>query len=285
MELQQFLLSLDKYNKDKSTSYELEDASYRVFHCLPRKRTDKRTFQQSWSKHPIDLWFKTLRKNSEHKGAIGACAKLAKEWWSKSTDTYLFPGAALAMFLAPEQEIEALPKTTEEKAFKIYRELLKSSGPTVFNRCYTYSDQHTAAGAYNGISKKNMLGPRIFALWNSAVRPLSDEHVNLLETYVFSKFPPMNPQLATLIKNHVDKLKSFGNGTCTEQELFVSVMKTLTALGSPIPIQWKDKPWPKAEYKDDVKHPLGSLYHFRHPVLPCGKHGLMMYWYLVYKKL
>ena len=78
-------------------------------------------------------------------------------------------------------------------------------------------------------------------------------------------------QLATLIKNHVDKLKSFGNGTCTEQELFVSVMKTLTALGSPIPIQWKDKPWPKAEYKDDVKHPLGSLYHFRHPVLPCGK--------------
>ena len=61
---------------------------------------------------------------------------------------------------------------------------LTSSGPSEFSRKYV-ADQHTALGL-NGIDKKSDLGPRLFGIWNSAVRPMSENYIDDLKIYVLS---------------------------------------------------------------------------------------------------
>ena len=267
-ELQQFYVALDKYKNTKDC-YELVDTSYKLFFCSPAKRTEKRLFQCSWNKHPIGKWFNALANASTYKRSIKACEKLAKQWWTKSTDTYLFPAAALLFFLSEnKRDMKALPNATVENAYEVYRMVLTSSGPSEFSRKYVYADQHTALGRLNGIDKKSDLGPRLFGIWNSAVRPMSENYIDDLKIYVLSKFKGLPP---TDIIIHLRNMEMFGKGELSEQDLFTEVRKVLFKYGNTFPMVWKEKIPAKANYSENIFHPIETCkYHFRHAILPSG---------------
>jgi len=266
--LQLFYVALDKY-KTTNDSYELIDTSYKLFYCSPFKKTEKRMFQCSWNKHPIQAWFSALAKNSPHKSAIKACEKLAKQWWTKTTDTYLFPVAALLFFLSDnKKDMKALPNTDLKEVYSVYRNVLDSTGPSEFSRKYVYADQHTALGRLNGINKTGTMGPRLFGVWNSAVRPMSENYIEDLKLYVLSKFNGLPTHDVTA---HFKYLEAFGKGEMKEEELFIEVRKLLMKYGNTFPIVWKEKTPAKAIYSDKIHHPISICkYHFRYSILPSG---------------
>ena len=92
---------LKLFKKGELSKDDLEDEWYKLMHSKPSKKTDRRVFQASWSTHPISKAIVHLRDNSpiHIKKAITRCIKYAKMWWNKSTDTYLFPSYAIALYL------------------------------------------------------------------------------------------------------------------------------------------------------------------------------------------
>ena len=115
---------LKLFKEGKLSKDELENEWYKVMHSKPSKKTDRRVFQASWSTHPISKAIVHLRDNSpvHIKKAITRCIKYSKMWWCKSTDTYLFPSYAIALYLnsLPDRTTPVIKSVSVENALKVY---------------------------------------------------------------------------------------------------------------------------------------------------------------------
>tara|TARA_B100001248_G_scaffold262691_1_gene260976 strand:- start:5917 stop:7221 length:1305 start_codon:yes stop_codon:yes gene_type:complete len=274
-ELLSFINCLKKYKLSEVSPESLEDAWYCVLHSKPAKRTQKRTFQCSFNIHPIGKAFVHLRNASPPhvKSAISAALKYTKQWWSKSTDTYLFPAFAITVFLygIPDNGFKPIPDTLPEHVMKVYHEVYNWEGPDIFTKYTVCSDQHTVLGASNGVGRKSPYGRPLFALWNSAVRPYVKGHETIFSDYIKFNIPALPLEY---VEKHTKSLVDFGNGDIDEKALWAStidVLKNGLHLMTPPPCtHWVEKP-PRAKYDDSVLHPHPKArYNFRHSALENG---------------
>ena len=135
---------------------ELEERWYQIMHSQPSKRTEKTVFQLTFTKHSFKDALEQLKmlSPSHIKKGIHCCIKYSKQYWTKSSDTYLFPSAAITFFLySPSPSgYELIPECTPENALDCYKSLINSPGPDDFTK-------------YCGTN------PAIFPLWDCVGRP------------------------------------------------------------------------------------------------------------------
>lgn len=253
-----FSEKLLEYKSGKLTKDELENEWYKMMHSKPGKRTERRVFQVAWSTHPISKEIVNLRNNSPVyiKKAITVCIKYSKTWWSKTTDTYLFPSYAIALYLnsLPDRDTPIIQTVKKENAMAIYHSMEKHSGPSNFIKRIVASDQHTTLGALNGVGKKSPYATCTFSLYHSAVRPYTLGCENVFQEYLDARLPELTPMWR---KTAYDNLIDFGSGKI-DQEMFwekqCMVMKMGLGLMEPTPYEyWKEK--------DVVRKPILGLKH------------------------
>ena len=266
MELNNFVTSINDFNNKKVSAVAVEDAWYCLIHCRPQKRTERRTFQSVFSKHPIAKGFEVLRETSKQsiKPVITLCMKYSKQWWTKQTDTYLFPALAITLYLysTPESKYAIQAENTT----KLYNNLITSEGPDKFTKYIICSDGHTSLGTQNGLGKSGPYFKPLFSLWNSVVRPLSSDVHELLRNYLHEQLPNMEN-----LNARVDDIIKFGKGVITEETLWLN---TVNALDLPKPKDynlWVEKRPKNVKYDKNIKHTVEHFkYHFRFPVIGCN---------------
>jgi len=247
---------------------ELENEWYKIMHSKPSKKTDRRVFQASWSTHPISKAIVHLRDNSpvHIKKAITRCIKYSKMWWSKSTDTYLFPSYAIALYLnsLPDRTSPVIKSVSVENALKVYADMESSDGPSLFIKYIVSSDQHTALGSKNGVGKKSPYSTCTFSLYHSAVRPYTEGCEEVFRKYIDERLPNMPDK----IKEQAHKnLLSFGRGETTHMQLWDQqcvIMKAGLGLMAPKDYTyWSENTYARKQNLS-LKHPNPNcMFHFR----------------------
>ena len=263
-----FTAKLLEYKSGKISKDELENEWYKMMHSKPGKRTERRVFQVSWTTHPISKEMVNLRNNSPVyiKKAITLCIKYAKMWWGKTTDTYLFPSYAIALYLnsLPDRDTPIIQTVNRDNAMSIYHQMEKDTGPSVFVKRIVASDQHTTLGACNGVGKKSPYAACTFSLYHSAVRPYTVGCEKVFEEYLDARLPNLPPMWR---KAAYDNLIAFGSGKI-DQEVFwdkqCMVMKLGLGLMEPTPYEyWKEKIVVRKPIPG-LKHPNpNAAFHFR----------------------
>ncbi len=262
---------------------ELENEWYRMMHSKPNKKKTsvKRTFQASWATHPISKDLVTLRNAapSYKKKAITACIKYGKEWWGKTTDTYLFPAYAVSIFLSrvADTDTPVLVAVGNKQAMDVYRFMESHAGPDEFVRKIVVSDQHTAMGVLNGVGKKSPYAVPTFALYHSAVRPYTKGCEWVYRDYIEHRLGHLEPKWKQLA---YDNLVKFGNGETTHEQFWDEtclIMKHGLGLMEPTPASyWKEINEPIRK-NPEVKHPNpDAAFHYRCSPLRDGWSGDML---------
>jgi hypothetical protein len=264
---------LKLFKAGKCSADAVEDVWYGLMHCKPGKRTTRRVFQTAFGSHPISDGFTKLRAAAptSMKPAISACLKYTKQWWSKSTDTYLFPSLAITLFLqsTTDSGYETIPLSSKQAALDIYNTMVQTDEPNAFTRYVVCSDQHTAAGASAGIGRDSPYAAPLFAMWGSAVRPSAFPKNHIFSDYIRLSVPQLPlPFVTEQAKNMV----AFGDGHMSEEELWKNTLGVLRdGLGlmpPPLPPPVKAT---TVTYDDTIKHPdARAKFHFRHAIVPGG---------------
>ena len=259
---------IKKWKDGTISNDEFENEWYRMMHCKPNKKTEKRTFQTSWSTHPISKDLPTLRNAAptHKKRAITQCIKYGKMWWTKSTDTYLFPAYAAAIFLNNfnhDTDKPVIIQVGKKQAMDIYRLMEKNAGPDDFVRKIVASDQHTTMGALNGVGKKSPYANCTFSLYHSAVRPYTRGCEWVYRDYIEFRLGHMEKKWK---QKAYDNLKAFGEGTTSHSQFWDEtclVMKHGLGLMEPTPpTYWKEPKEPTR--KSLAIHPNPeAAFHFR----------------------
>ena len=272
---------IKKWKDGTISNDEFENEWYRMIHSKPHKKSDKRTFQVSWSTHPISKDLVTLRNAapSYKKKAITACIKYGKAWWGKTTDTYLFPAYAISIFLSrvPDTDKPVLLKLGKEQAMDVYRLMETHAGPDDFVRKIVVSDQHTAMGVMNGVGKKGPYAIPTFSLYHSAVRPYTKGCEWVYRDYIEYRLGHMEPRWK---QQAYDNLKAFGEGKTTHSQFWDEtclIMKHGLGLMEPTPPSyWKEIKEPIRK-NPEVKHPNpDAAFHYRCSPLRDGWGGDML---------
>lgn len=223
------------YQVNKLSGEELETCWYQIMHSKPSKRTKRTVFQESLTKHPFKEAMEQLKSMSPPhiKKGVQCCMKYSKQWWSKASDTYLFPSAAMTLFLySPSPSgYELIPECTPESALDCYKSLIHSPGPDHFMR-------------YCGTN------PATFPLWDSVGRPASRFY---------------KEALTTTNHTHLEAMVLYGHGNMSDEELWGRTVCTLGVV--PMALQKTSTP----KYDLEVQHVDDSVkYHHRFPKLPGG---------------
>ena len=263
----EFETVLKKYKLNEISSNALEDAWYSILHSKPGKRTERRVFQQTFSSHPVCKSFGLMKAAApKHvKPAITCCLKYSKQWWSKATDTYLFPSFAVTLFLqsAADSGYVPIPSCTKENALNLYNHIVNATGPDDFTQYIVCSDQHTSAGAY---TRDTPYAAPLFAMWGSVVRPTVLGHEYIFKEYIKLCVPHMPDEYVDL---QAKAMVRFGRGDMSEECLWRATVDTVKSglglLGPPMPKLLNNK----CTYDDSVKHPNPKVkFHFRYSIMP-----------------
>lgn len=241
---------IKKYKLNEISGEELEELWYQIMHCQPSKRTERTVFQLTFTKHPIKDALEQLKSLSPShiKKGIQCCIKCSKQWWAKTSDTYLFPSAAITLFLySPSPSgYELIPECTPKSAVDCYTSLINRPGPNNFTR-------------YCGTNKST------FPLWDCVGRPGVTRMAHL---YKEAMAHTLHLDVAT---DHA-QLKAmvlYGQGEVSDEELWEQTLHTLHSLGCFPSMSQKTDRTPK--YDLDVLHVDGNVkYHHRFPKLPGG---------------
>lgn len=259
---------IKKWKDGTISNDDLENEWYRMMHSKPNKKTEKRTFQVSWSTHPISKDLPTLRNAAPvfKKKAITQCIKYGKMWWNKSTDTYLFPAYAVSIFInsLPDRDTPVIIQVGKSQAMDIYRFMESHSGPDEFIRKIVASDQHTTMGALNGVGKKSPYANCTFSLYHSAVRPYTKGCEWVYRDYIEFRLGHMEDKWK---QQAYENLKAFGEGKTTHSQFWDEtclIMKHGLGLMEPTPASYWKEPKEPMRKTSEVKHPNPeAAFHFR----------------------
>ncbi len=259
-----FINYLQKFKRNEISNNQLENSWYELMHCKPHKKTHRRVFQSSFASHPMNKGFVHLREacSPKMKPAMTVCLKYTKEWWTKSTDTYLFPSLAITLFLSASPSNWTIPFS--EKGFEIYSELVDETCPSSFVQHVVCSDQHTSMGAANGIGKNSRYAAPLFYMWGSAVRPIAHGQEYIFSSAIKSEVPIMP---SSTVEGHGNAMVKYGEGKITEEELWEYTLVGLReGLGLMAPSLLCAIPKSgSVHYDENVKHPNpNAKYNFRH---------------------
>ena len=241
---------IKKYKDNEISGEELEACWYQIMHSQPSKRTERTVFQKPFTKHVIKDALEQLKSLSPPhiKKGIQNCIKYSKQYWSKASDTYLFPSAAITFFLySPSPSgYELIPECTPESATDCYKSLINSPGPDDFTK-------------YCGTN------PAIFPLWDCVGRPYVSRMAHLykdtLESTLHCDISSDHAQLKAMVL--------YGQGEISDQELWEQTLHTMHSLGIFPPIVQKTDRTLK--YDVDVLHVDDAVkFHSRFPKLPGG---------------
>ena len=263
------LNSIKSYKNGTLTKDELELEWFQMIYSKPKKFSNGRMIQESWTNHPISKSMIELRNHSpmKIKKSISLCIQYSKSWWNKSTDTYLFPTYAISLFI-DSLDINLMFNLIEkEKTTQIYKHMSTLLDPIdKFTKTIVASDQHTTLGSKNGVGKKSKYALPCFVLYHSAVRPYTRGQEETMLKYIKRRLPnlPDNFQLKAY-----ENLKQFGESKIDEKELWQQVLNVMYEglnLMNPEPYQhWKQTEFkPKRKEDEEIFHTNeNAKFHFK----------------------
>lgn len=238
---------------------------FKTLYSKPKKLNNGRLVQESWTSHPISQAMVELRKHAPVciKKSITQCIKYSKMWWSKSTDTYLFPAYAMCLFLDSLHHTESpIKMLNKEKTMDVWKNM--------FWQPYDHAtvsliamDQHTGQGSKNGIGKGTPYALPSFVLYHSAVRPYTNGKEDTILKYIEERLPELPEDMRTI---HYEAMKQFSAGMLDHKALWDSFVSCLIRMGIP-------KPVPPTYWKDIIQtRPSKTIANVYHPVSDCHFH-------------
>lgn len=268
------LNSIKAFKENKLTRDEFETEWFKTLYSKPKKLNNGRLIQVAWTTHPIAQAMVDLRNHSPvaMKKSITQCIKYSKMWWSKSTDTYLFPAYALCLFLdsLPQSDLQ-ITMLDKDKTMSVWADMWETS-PDRNEVNLIAMDQHTGQGSVNGIGKNSPYALPSFVLYHSAVRPYTNGKEDTILKYINARLPDMAQEDACV---HAKHMESFGRGEINHKDLWDCMVQAIQKMGHqapPPPEYWKNTVHnPKRKPVVDVYHPHPqAAFHFKSSPLQDG---------------
>lgn len=255
-----FLPHIKSFKEGKISKEEFEEKWFDLVHSKPKKLSNNRVIPESWTTHPISKAIVELRNAApvSVKKSITQCIQYSKMWWTKSTDTYLFPTYALNLFTQSlNLNIDCIILIDKKKSMNIYNEMNNLINPIEpFVKRIVASDQHTTIGALNGVGKKSPYAIPTFVLYHSAIRPYTLGKEQASKDYIEYRLPNLKKEFKDY---SYANLKEFGEGKINEKELWDRVIKTMKeGMGLMAPTSYEY--WNKTDFKPKRKI-LEGIHH------------------------
>lgn len=266
--------SIKKYIEGNLTKDELSSIFFQLMFSTPRPNLKNgKMVQEPFTKHPISKAMGQIQKYSKHKKAIAQCITFSKDWWKKTTDTYLFPTYALTLFLEDSSPTAKYFMLIDEKKSKeIYDFMSRQLDlEDLFTKTIVASDQHTTLGEMNGIGRKSVYSKPTFVLYHSAVRPytISKEQTSL--DYIKLSLPNLPEKYQ---QQAYRNLIEFGKGEMSEKKLWekqeLIMSEGLNIPPIPHPFYWKGLDTKRGTMKSEINiyHPDERCSFPSHPYTP-----------------